>query len=212
MTNRSKHCYAICKNSWEGNVISLLNTIKNRRSIHTFKEQEVESKLLREIFTYASYAPTHYMKEPWKIKMYQGKGKGAFVDEILSSYERIGMLQTNSDMKTIKMKDSMKQFLLAIPHHAVIYFKTEKDPIRYEEDYAAVCAFIQNAQLAAWEYGVGMLWTITPYMHEKEFANNIGIKGNDIKIAAVLQIGYPKKIPRDKGRTPIDQKLEIVVH
>lgn len=188
----------------------ILKTIKERRSTHAFKEEEVDQAILKEIFTYASYAPTHYMKEPWQIKLYQEKGKDAFIAAIITSYQRIGMLKRDNDPKTVKMADSMADFLLAIPHHALIYFTVEETPIRYEEDYAAVCAFIQNAQLAAWEYGVGMLWTITPFMHDSGFYEAIGLDYDKMKIAAVMQIGYPKKLSRDKGRTPIEHKLEMI--
>lgn len=192
------------------NTIDILKAIKERRSTHAFKEQEVGHEVLEEIFTYASYAPTHYMKEPWHIKLYQEKGKDALVAAIIASYQRIGMLKKDDDPKTIKMIASMTDFLLAIPHHAVIYFKMEDTPIRYEEDYAAVCAFIQNAQLAAWEYGVGMLWTITPFMHDPGFSEAIGLDHDEMKIAAVMQIGYPEKVSRNKGRAPIKQKLAII--
>lgn len=191
-------------------IIDILKTIKERRSIHTFNEQEVDAAILKEIFTYGSYAPTHYMKEPWNIKLYQEEGKDKFVDAIISSYQRIGMIKTDESPKTLKMIDSMKGFLLQIPHHAVIYFEKDDNPVRYEEDYSAVSAFIQNAQLAAWEYGVGMLWTITPYMHDPEFAGEIGLNNETMKIAAVMQIGYPKKVSHDKGRTAIEEKLEII--
>jgi nitroreductase len=191
-------------------MITLLDTIKARRSIHSFHEKEVEIDILKEIFTYGSYAPSHYMKEPWEIKLYQGEGKDLLIDAIMKSYQRIGMIPNNQELKTVKMMDSMRSFLLAIPHHAVIYFEREEDPVRYEEEYAAVCAFIQNFQLAAWEYGVGMLWTITPYMHDSTFYKDIGLDPEDKKIAAVMQIGYPKKIPSAKGRTPIEEKLEII--
>ncbi|GAQ18553.1 nitroreductase [Oceanobacillus picturae] len=190
--------------------ISILDSIKNRRSIHTFKKEEVQNSVLLEIFHYASYAPTHYMKEPWQIKVFQEKGKEYFIEEIISSYERIGMLRTDKEPKTIKMKESLKQFLLEIPHHVVIFFEVDEDPIRYEEDYAAVCAFIQNVQLAAWEHGVGVLWTITPYMHDQTFVERVGINSDVMKIAAVLQMGYPLKVPRNKGRTAIEEKLEII--
>ncbi|ALX50418.1 nitroreductase family protein [Lentibacillus amyloliquefaciens] len=190
--------------------IDLLTAIKARRSIHNFKHDEIDHATLREILTYGSYAPTHYMKEPWQIKLYEKGGKQNFVDAIIASYQRIGMLKTSDDDKTQKMIGSMKQFLLQIPHHALIYFKEETDHVRYEEEYAAVCAFIQNAQLAAWAYGIGMLWTITPYMHDKGFAEEIGLDSSSDKIAAVMQIGYPEKIPRDKGRTPIGDKLEFI--
>lgn len=150
------------------------------------------------------------MKEPWNIKLYQKKGKQAFIDAIIASYQRIGMLKTDDDPKTKKMIISMRDFLLAIPHHALIYFEKEEDPVRYEEEYAAVCAFIQNAQLAAWEYGVGMLWTITPYMHDDGFVEDIGLDSKRIKVAAVMQIGYPERVPRNRGRNSIEDKMEII--
>ncbi len=190
--------------------INILNTIKQRRSTFAFKEQLVDEAILKDIFTYGSYAPTHYMKEPWNINLYQEKGKAAFVEAIIASYQRIGMLEKGNGQKTMKMVNSMSEFLLGIPHHALIYFEKGETAIRYEEDYAAVCAFIQNAQLAAWEYDVGMLWTITPYMHDPDFAEDIGLDGRKIKIAAVLQIGYPQHVGRNKGRTAIAEKLRII--
>ncbi|MEI3605625.1 nitroreductase [Pseudogracilibacillus sp. SE30717A] len=188
----------------------MLQTIKERRSIHLFKEKEVEETILREIFTYASWAPTHYMKEPWNIKLYQEEGKKPFVEAIIRSYQRLGMIKSSEDEKTIKSIRSIENFLLQIPHHALIYLPIEEDPVRSEEEYAAVCAFIQNAQLAAWEFKVGMLWTITPYMHDPEFARDIGLDYYREKIAAVLQIGYPEKIPKPKKRTAIAEMLEII--
>src|SRR5699024_5232884 len=112
--------------------------------------------------------------------------------------------------KTIKMTDSMKGLLLDIPHHALIYFKKEEEPVRYEEDYGAVCAFTQNAQLAAWCYEVGMLWTITTYMHDPGFAKDIGLDSDEMKTAAVMQIGYPEKVSRNKSRARIEEKLEVI--
>lgn len=192
------------------NIETILNIIKDRRSIYSFKENEVDLELLKEIFTYASYAPTHYMKEPWRVKLYQKESKKEFVDYILKSYQRIGMIQSTNDEKTMRMIKSMKNFLLKIPHHALVYFEKEKDPVRYEEDYAAVCAFIQNAQLAAWESGVGMLWTITPYMHDSSFYQDIGLDPEKVKIAAVMQIGYPLKVSKGKGRTAVEEWMEVV--
>lgn len=189
---------------------SLLNTIKERRSIHTFQERMIDIDILKEIFTYGSYAPTHYMKEPWRIKLYQDKGKKKLIQAIINSYIRIGMIKNIEEPKTTKMIESMTTFLDDIPHHALVYFELEDNPVRNEEEYASVCAFIQNSQLAAWEYGIGMLWTITPYMHDPGFYKDVGLDSNVVKIAAVMQIGYPKKIPHDKGRTPIEEKIEII--
>ncbi|SHF85867.1 nitroreductase family protein [Ornithinibacillus halophilus] len=190
--------------------ILLLDAIKERRSIYSFKKEEVDIELLKEIFTFGTYAPTHYMKEPWQIKLYQKSGKNHFIEEVIKSYQRIGMIKTSKDEKTLKMIDSMREFLNAIPHHALIYYEKENDPIRNDEEYAAVCAFIQNVQLAAWQYGVGVLWTITPYMYDQEFHESVGLDSDVVKIAAVLQMGFPKKVPPMRERTPIEGKLEII--
>lgn len=190
--------------------IKLLEAVMNRRSINTFTDKPIETDVLQEVFTYASWAPTHYMKEPWEIKLYQGHGKVKLIDKIIKSYQRLEMLSSDSNPKTIKSITYMKEFLLQIPHHAVIYFKIDKDPIKYEEDYASVSAFIQNAQLVAWSKGIGMLWTITPFMHDPEFARDININPDEFKIAAVMQIGYPSKIPNAKPRISIDEKIELI--
>lgn len=190
--------------------IHVLTAIKERRSIHTFKKEEIPTDILNEIFTYATWAPNHYMKEPWQITMYQEEGKNDFIEAIIRSYQRIGMIKQTKDQKTKQLIHSLSQFLLDIPHHALIYFKKDENNVRYEEDYAAVCAFIQNAQLVAWTFGVGMLWTITPYMHDPHFATDVGLDAKEHKIAAVMQIGYPKKIPKKKERTSIKEKLKII--
>ena len=187
--------------------IKLLEAMIKRRSINTFKNKSIETEVLKEIFAYASWAPTHYMKEPWEIKLYQGHGKVTLINKIIKSYQRLEMLSTDNDAKSVK---SIKDFLFQIPHHAVIYFEKEKDPIKFEEDYASVCAFIQNAQLAAWDKNIGMLWTITPFMHDPEFSRDINIDPNIYKIAAVMQIGYPSKIPDAKSRIPIEDKIKLI--
>lgn len=190
--------------------IDILEAIQSRRSIHLFEKRDVPNDLLRTIFHYASWAPTHYMKQPWNIKMYQQAGKERFIEAIIRSYQRIGLFKNDDNEKTLKTIQSIREFLLYIPHHALIYFPKEVDPVRYEEEYAAVCAFIQNAQLVAWKYGVGMLWTITPYMHDSLFVKEVGLDNDSYKIAAVMQIGYPKKIPTAKERTPIEEKIEFI--
>src|SRR5699024_8370214 len=81
-------------------------------------------EVLKEIFAYASWAPTHYMKEPWEIKLYQGHGKVTLINKIIKSYQRLEMLSTDNDAKSVK---SIKDFLFQIPHHAVIYIEKEKD-------------------------------------------------------------------------------------
>lgn len=190
--------------------MDILKTIKERRSTLAFKKDEIGFDVLQEIFTYGSYAPTHYMSEAWRIKLFQGDGKKSLVTAIIKSYQRDGMLKTDNSQETLRSIESISNFLLTIPHHALIYFELKDDPVRNEEEYSSIAAFIQNCQLAAWEHEIGVLWTITPYMHDEKFIEEIGLNHKTQKICAVLQIGYPEKVTRTKGRTPIEQYIEVI--
>lgn len=190
--------------------MDILQTIKSRRSTLAFKKDEIALDVLKEIFAYGSYAPTHYMSEAWRIKLYQGEGKNDLVGAIIKSYQRTGMLKSDDSPATLRSIESIASFLIRIPHHALIYFEKKADAIRNEEEYSSIAAFIQNCQLAAWEYNIGMLWTITPYMHDESFIEEVGLDNEKHKISAVLQIGYPEKVTRLKERTPVDRYLEII--
>lgn len=194
----------------EENRMGILKTIIERRSAFAFKKDEVELAALKEIFAYGSYAPTHYMTESWRVKLYQRTGKKDFVASIIKSYQRSGMLGSDDSEKTLRSIQAISQFLLDIPHHALIYYHKEQSLLRNEEEYSSVAAFIQNTQLAAWAYGVGVLWTITPYMYDKIFIEEIGLDDKKHKIAAVLQIGYPRKVSQMKKRSPVERFLEVI--
>jgi nitroreductase len=170
----------------------------------------VDRYTLTKIFETATWAPTHRMTEPWQIKIYEGEAKHDFASLIIESYIRSGYASNGKEEKTRKMMEGVKKFITDIPHHALIYMDKNADQRMYEEDYAAVCAFIQNAQLVAWEYQVGILWTVNPYLYDPVFTSAVGLDDEKHKLVAVLQIGYPERIPQKRKRTPISQKIEWV--
>ncbi|UOQ45872.1 nitroreductase [Halobacillus salinarum] len=190
--------------------MNLRQGIKNRRSIHDFKSEKVSEEMLTEIFSTASWAPNHRMKEPWNIRIFQEDGKKDYADLVIESYERAGFFAAYNDGKKQKMIEGIRNFLVSIPHHALIFMEREQDPHKFEEDYAAVCAFIQNAQLGAWEMGVGMLWTTSPYLNDEWFAEGLGIDFNRYKPVAVLQMGFPNQVPAAKKRSSITEKMKFV--
>lgn len=190
--------------------MELLEAIQSRRSIHEYKEGLVEAETLKNIFSQASWAPNHRMKEPWNIRLYQEDGKKSYVEAVLESYRRQGFFEGYEQDKQTRLEKGIEDFLWNIPHHALIYMEKDEDERKYEEDYAAVCAYIQNLQLLAWQEHIGVLWTTSPYLHDVKFAEDIGLEPSVYKLVSVLQIGYPKRIPDPKKRTPIHEKLHLI--
>ncbi|WP_226580425.1 nitroreductase family protein [Halobacillus litoralis] len=190
--------------------MDLMEAITQRRSIHEYKPENVEGDLLEEIFNLATLAPTHRMKQAWNILLYQADGKEDYSKAVLDSYHRKGFFTGYELEKREQLEEGIREFLLHIPHHALIYMERDEDERKYEEDYASVCAYIQNVQLLAWEAGVGVLWTTSPYLHDPQFSWDIGLDPSKFKLVSVLQIGYPKRIPNPKKRTPIKSKLKVI--
>ncbi|UOR11739.1 nitroreductase family protein [Halobacillus amylolyticus] len=184
--------------------MKLIEAMKDRRSIHDFRKELVDEATLEEIFRLASWAPNHRLKEPWEVMLFQNDAARDYAELVIESYIKEGFAAGYDSVKTNKMMQGIKQFMIDIPHHALIYMEHDTDFHKFEEDYAAVCAFIQNAQLAAWEKGVGVLWTTSPYIHDHDFIEGIGLDPVYHKVAGVLQMGYPARVPRPKPRSPVD--------
>ncbi|MEC3883250.1 nitroreductase [Halobacillus sp. HZG1] len=189
--------------------MELLEAMRSRRSIHEYKGEKVDKEVLERIFAESAWAPNHRMKEPWQIRLYQDNGKIGYAQAVMDSYQRQGFFDGYEEDKANRLQEGIRDFLMNIPHHALIYMEKDEDVRKYEEDYAAVCAYIQNVQLLAWEAGVGVLWTTSPYLHDAQFSEAVGLDSQHFKLVSVLQMGYPKRIPKPKMRTPIHQKLDL---
>ncbi|MGP4108780.1 nitroreductase family protein [Virgibacillus sp. L01] len=191
--------------------IDLFEVMRGRRTILDYKEHKVDRDLLNNLFDHAAYAPNHHLKEPWRIKIYEDEARSAFGEKIVDSYIRFGYLNTLSDEKLKKARQKYDRFFNSVPHHALFYMDKEDDGgYLDDENYAAVCALIQNFQLAAWSEGIGTMWTAKPTLLDEEFIRDIGLSPTEHRLIAVVQIGYPNRIPRNRGRTPISNSIEWI--
>lgn len=191
--------------------INLSEIIQSRRTILDYKSEKIDRSILLELFQTASYAPNHHMKEPWKIKMYEDDARSVFGEKIVDSYIRLGLLKSLDDNKLQKARISYDKFFNSVPHHALFYMEKEDDGgYLDDENYAAVCAFIQNFQLAAWELGIGTMWTAKQTLLDEVFIKEIGLSPIRHRLVAVVQIGYPNKVPMAKNRSPIENAVEWI--
>ncbi|MFC3039945.1 nitroreductase [Virgibacillus xinjiangensis] len=191
--------------------IKLTDIVRGRRTILDYKPQKIDEKLLVDLFNDAAYAPNHHMKEPWRIRVYEEDSRSGFGEKIVDSYIRLGLLKTLDKEKLVKARKSYDRFFTTIPHHILFYMDKEDDGGHLdEENYAAVCAFIQNFQLLAWEKGIGTMWTAKETLRDEVFIHEIGLLPERHKLVAVVQAGYPNRVPKPRERTPLDDRVEWV--
>lgn len=175
--------------------------IKERRTIRDFKQDPVSDELLLALLNVAVWAPNHGNRQPWRFILYKGDGRKALADAMLQSYD-------DPDMREKHGIPKWNDFM-AIPAHLVVIMKEDTRQKQWDEDYGAVCALIQNFQLAAWEQGLGVVWKTNNYNYEAEFQRSVGLQADE-KIVGVLHVGYPASIPKVQPRKSAEEMLTII--
>ncbi|MBN7743276.1 nitroreductase [Bacillus velezensis] len=175
---------------------SLAHTIRNRRSIRSFKPETVPSEVILDMLETAVYAPNHRLTEPWRfIYAASEAGKAKLADSYVSFFKKI-----KDDFNEEKERN-MRKNLSAVPGFLLVVLKEDENEFTRNDDFAALSGMIQNLQLLAHENGIGMVWKSGRIMYDKQVHQNFGLADNE-RFAAIIQTGYPDEQPKAKERTP----------
>lgn len=176
--------------------MTILNTIKNRRTIRDTKKDQIPVEVLMELLEVASYAPFHSKEEPWQfILISEEKEKEFYASKIVDSYERMERSETYTIEKIKKSVEFFKSYIIETPMHLIITTDLTENEKKNLEAVGATCAFVQNLQLAAWEKNIGMVWRTNPYIFDNQFYKEMGIPESR-KILGALHIGYINTMPK----------------
>ncbi|WP_426553903.1 nitroreductase family protein [Bacillus velezensis] len=175
---------------------SLAHTIRNRRSIRSFKPETVPSEVILDMLETAVYAPNHRLTEPWRfIYAASEAGKAKLADSYVSFFKKI-----KDDFNEEKERN-MRKNLSAVPGFLLVVLKEDENEFTRNDDFAALSGMIQNLQLLAHENGIGMVWKSGRIMYDKQVHQDFGLADNE-RFAAIIQTGYPDEQPKVKERTP----------
>ena len=83
--------------------------------------------------------------------------------------------------------------------------RIEGSAAQQAEDLAAVCAAIQNIQLAAWSQGIGSHWNTGRVTRLPETEALLGLSDRGEELVGFLYLGYPARIPETPERRPIEE-------
>ena len=175
--------------------------IRSRRTIKQFKPDPISIETMKELLEVASWAPNHKLREPWQFKLFTGDGK----EKLLSAWQA-----AKEDGKGARpMKPEKLEQLKQIPLFIVVTMPVDPRQQVFEEDFAAVSAYIQNLLLAAWDLGIGSQWNTESVIYSPIFREAIGVTPGE-KVVAILQFGYAAKTPLARERASIVDKLIII--
>ena len=184
---------------------TVLEVIKNRRSIRKFQDKPIDAKLIKKIIGAGVFAPSSHNSQPWRVIVITNKNEIKECSGILKKWFR-GLIkfgsftalfnrkirgEIESAKKRVESKDDL--FFYNAPVLALIHSKKSKFHIK-----DCACA-AQNMLLAARSIGIGSCWVGFADLalnKDKRFLEKMEIpKGNEI--VASLIFGYPVKFPKN---------------
>ena len=155
--------------------------LSTRRSPHRFAPgATVEDDLLRRALAAATTAPNHKRTEPWRFVVFGPEARAALIELNATIFaERQGEAAAAS--KRAAWAD--------VPRFVLVTQRLADDPMRRQEDYAAVAVAIQNATLVLHAAGVGAKWTTGPVTRDPRLAALAGFDPDAEAVVGLLHVG-----------------------
>ena len=160
--------------------MKLLKAIQGRRSIRTFKQQDVPEETVEKLIDAARHAPSAGNIQPWEF-----------------------VIVRKQDIKEKLAQAAHQAFVEKAPVVIVVCANEDRSSMGYGirgqtlyciQDTAAAT---QNILLTAYSLGLGTCWVGA--FNENEAKNALKTpKG--IRPVAMIPVGYPKKIPSQRSR------------
>ncbi|HZD43186.1 MAG TPA: nitroreductase family protein [Methanomicrobiales archaeon] len=178
---------------------TVLDTIKNRRSIRDYQDKDLPVEAIHEIIDAGIQAPSGVNLQPWRFVVITDRE----VIQRISDYCKPILAK---DLEAVEREES-KAFIDALMSEdfsifynapvLILVLGNQRDPMHAID--CTLCA--ENMMLAAWSLGIGSCWigSATVMQRSPEMLSLLQIpEGFDI--VSPLIFGYPAFVPEKVGR------------
>ncbi len=174
--------------------------LRGRRTVDQYIQTPVPEELVEEAIEVATWAPNHFVSEPWRFIL-PGRETVARIIDLCA--EMVG------EQKGPKHGEHKRRTWGEKPGWIVITCQRNEDSLREREDYAACSAAVQNFMLYLWKAGVGSKWTTGPITRDPRFFDIIGVDENEAFVVGMLWFGYPKITPTQARQDAADLTTQL---
>ncbi|RLC21655.1 MAG: nitroreductase family protein [Deltaproteobacteria bacterium] len=161
----------------------MLDTIKTRRSIRKFTEEDVDAAAVSRIIEMGTWAPSGHNNQPWRFLVIRDPA----LKEALSGLTSSGRIIREAPVSIAVFLDRDASY------HRV-------------KDIQAMGACIQNMLLAIHHMGLGGVW-IGGILDNREAAERILGVPDACELMAVVSLGHPAQKKGPGSRAPLDRVI-----
>ena len=178
--------------------------IKQRRSIGQFTQEQPARAQIERLLEAATYAPNHYVAEPWHFFVLTGESREK-LGEIMAASLRARLDVQDSEALQLRLWKERQKPLRA----PVIITVATKGALRKQEpmieDIEAASAAVQNMLLAAEELGLGTVWRTGDTAYDPLVKRWFGLTLED-HIVAFVYVGFPTQTRQMRTPTHFSEK------
>lgn len=178
--------------------------IATRQSVNRVKQDEVPRELLEQILDSAVHAPNHKITEPWRFRVFTGKGRGDLARARAKLAEIMAEEEGEEPELAVGRVSRERKKAFRAPAVIAVISRAGREEVETLENYAACSAAIQNMQLTAHSLGLASIWRTGPVAYHPFMRDFLGLEDGD-KIVAYLYVGYSDMGERPRRRRPASE-------
>ena len=163
---------------------NILNLIRNRGSIRSYKDKIIPQRELLKIIESARLAQSAANRQPWEF-----------------------ILVTNPSIKGKLAEVANNQSFVGEAAAVVVCLANPEESARvghFEGFLIDLAIAIENMALTSWDLGIGSCWIGA--FNEGKVRELLGIPAH-LRVVSLLTLGYPDERPEGKYRKPLNEIL-----
>lgn len=157
----------------------LLEMIRERRTIHRFKDLAIDEKIILDALQFASYAPNHHLNPAARYRLISAQTKDALLALAQKKFEAKN--PENAQAKVDKWRKT--------PGWMMVTQVKSSDDKTLKEDYASIACGLYILMLKLAEQGIGSKWSTGSIIFSPEWKSICNIDSNE-EVVGLFWYGY----------------------
>jgi len=180
--------------------MELMEAIHGRRSIRRFKPDPIPRAVLEQVLEAAMWAPSGMNRQDWRFVVVTGNPLKELLSAFEGAFEWLKPILEKQFPDKPKIVEGMRGFLSTMGGAPVVILAYAGKAANGNDDICSTAVAVQNLLLAAYEKGLGAVWTDGAVSNEKRINEISGVA--DMKLVTVVPMGYPDQEPKTPPRRP----------
>lgn len=181
-----------------------LKTIKDRRSIRTFKNDDIDKKTVEDILNCGRLAPSAKNRQPWFFVVVKGSTKDKIADLMIEDTNKRNKAEEKQKIGFNSSVNPTANVIKEAPILILVF--REKNNNWIVGDNLSIGACVQNICLRAVDLGLGTLWIRDIVYVAEEVADMLN--HSDLELNCAISLGYANQSPSARPRKKLEDIIE----